>query len=263
MNQPLKILLLEDELSACQEIENYIKTRDDVILTRYTSDSQEAARILPEDNPDVVIVDLELHYGTGNGISFLMELNELPLAKRPYILVTTNNSSRTTHDAVRTLGADFILAKYENTYSAKYVVDFLVMMRQLIQKRSSSFGIQSTPDNIQISDRTIRETINRELDKIGISPKAVGYKYLSDAIFIKTKDLDANIYSEICPQYNKSDASIERAIQNAINRAWRVGDPDELLHLYTARISAERGVPTVMEFIFYYATLFRTNFNIL
>lgn len=54
-------------------------------------------------------------------------------------------------------------------------------------------------------------------------------------------------------KYKKSDASIERAMQNAINRAWRTSDIDDLLTYYTARIQSQKGVPTIMEFIFYYA----------
>ena len=53
--------------------------------------------------------------------------------------------------------------------------------------------------------------------------------------------------------YKKSDASVERAMQNAINRAWRVSDIEELLTHYTAKIHSEKGVPTTLEFVYYYA----------
>jgi len=267
MNQPLKILLLEDDPITREQVENYIENKEDVILTHSTANSQEAVLFVEQDRPDAVIIDLELHYGSGNGLEFLGAVDELALDYHPYLLVTTNNSSQTTHEAARALGADFILAKYEDTYSAKYVIDFLLMMRQLIHKRSSS------PSQLQIrqselvppspaSDRTIREEVNKALNSVGISPKAVGYQYLSDCIILKAKDMTTNVYAEICPIYHKSDASVERAMQNAINRAWRTSDPEELLQAYTARVNSDRGVPTVMEFIYYYATVMRTKLYI-
>ena len=59
--------------------------------------------------------------------------------------------------------------------------------------------------------------------------------------------------------YKKSDASVERAMQNAINRAWRHSDIEELLAHYTARIRSEKGVPTTLEFVFYYANKIKTD----
>ena len=43
------------------------------------------------------------------------------------------------------------------------------------------------------------------------------------------------------------------AMANAINKAWKTSDPDDLYKYYTARIDLDRGSPTVSEFIFYYA----------
>ena len=62
-----------------------------------------------------------------------------------------------------------------------------------------------------------------------------------------------NIYCILSEKYNKSKESIERAMQNAINRAWQTNNPKELSKYYTARIRSDRGVPTLMEFVHYYA----------
>ena len=42
-------------------------------------------------------------------------------------------------------------------------------------------------------------------------------------------------------------------MQNSINRAWSNQNPEELCKHYTAVINYERGVPTLTEFIYYYA----------
>ncbi len=268
MTKEISILLLEDEPEECLAIENCISTQEQVTLIGCTSNVSEALELLKSNCPDAVIIDLELHKGGGNGLQFLSAVKQLNMPTRPYLLVTTNNSSQTTHEAARNMGADFIMTKYESDYSAEYVIDFLLMMNGINGKLATTNSpaasniipisagkskTSPTTDNIDL-----RIIVQEALNLVGISPKSVGYLYLTDAILIKIYNHDANIYNELGPKYKKSDASIERSMQYAINRAWRVNDPEDLLKYYTARIHSERGVPTIMEFVYFYATNLRT-----
>ncbi len=281
MNETIKILILEDDAEEREQFEQCTKDRKDASIIGCTADAEDALKIAQKENPDAIIIDLELHNGSGNGLQFLSDLGKLPLKNPPYLLVTTNNSSRTTHEAARALGADFILTKYEKDYSASYVVDFLKMMHTTIHAAAQSKA-ESTPvlpkitpskesvrkdneDYISVYDvpeSDLMKFIREELIQIGISPKAVGFQYLADAVLIKLKDSNTNLYTILGPKYKKSDPSIERAMQYSINRAWRTGDPYELLTLYTARINSERGVPTIMEFVYFFVSKAQNHFKI-
>ena len=92
-----------------------------------------------------------------------------------------------------------------------------------------------------------------ELDLIGVNTKSVGYKYLIDAIKIVMDSPSPNICGVIAKKYGKTDSSVERAVQNAINRAWNTSPLEDLQRYYTAHISSAKGVPTLTEFIHYYA----------
>ena len=253
-NQILTILLIEDDKTACQKLSKYIEKFDDIKLLGITPNAEEGVFMVQSMLPDVVILDIELHGGTGNGIMFLAMLNANNPAKRPYILITTNNSSKVTYETVRNLGADFIMAKAKSDYSAQYVIEFLRMMQHTILNSRSLSVEDLPPENIYEKDTTsyVRK-INKELDQIGINPRNIGYRYLSDAILMIMKDSAANVYKQLATDYKKSDASIERAMQNAINRAWRLSSIEDLLSHYTARIHSEKGVPTTLEFVHYYA----------
>jgi len=254
MEKELTVLLIEDDMIACDQIEKYVDLYDEIHLAAVTNNSKDALELTKYHIPDAVILDLELHHGGGNGLLYLQGLSELCLTHIPFILVTTNNSSSVTLEYARKLGADFILAKYESGYSAKYVVDFLREMRDVIHtKRASqpnSMPISGSPES---HERKLRQRIQRELDWVGINPKSVGYRYLIDAIAAIYHKPEINIASTIAASYQKSDSSVERAMQNAINSAWRHTAIEDLLKHYTARIHSERGVPTNMEFIYYYA----------
>lgn len=133
----LTVLLIEDDKFACEEIHDYIDQFDDICLVNITDDANEALDMVKYYVPDVIILDLELHEGGGNGLLFLSKIHDIALDKLPYILITTQNTSNVTLDAARQLGADFILTKYEKDYSFQKPVELLRLMKNAIQRHSS------------------------------------------------------------------------------------------------------------------------------
>lgn len=254
MERELNVLLIEDDTSVCKRFAEYSDLTEGISIIAVTNNSHRALELVNEYLPDAIILDLELNLGKGNGVLFLKELHSLPLPFKPYILVTTNNSSAITYDYVRQLGADFIMSKHQDDYSEKNALEFLKMMKNMIQNNiKNKHSEQSASESLIQKDKRILRLIDIELNHIGISPKAVGYKYLTDAILFVVKGQTNNLCASIGSKYGKTDSSVERAMQNAINSAWRSNDIDELLKHYTARINSDRGVPTVTEFIYYYA----------
>lgn len=253
MDRILSVLVIEDEELTSREVVDCIEKDEGLKLAAATNNSHEALELVRMHLPNVIILDLELHYGGGNGILFLHELHKMELELPPYILVTTHNMSDVTLEQVRKLGADFILTKYETGYSAQYVIDNINLMRHGIRQKNISKGLE-IPISPAEKDRKLITRIQREMDLIGIKPNAVGYKYLVDAIFLTYKGERGNISKMLAPKYRKTDKSIERAMQNAIKQAWVTNDVEELLKHYTARVSIDRGAPTLTEFICHYAT---------
>lgn len=253
MERELNILLIEDDTDTCRNFAEYIDTRSDVVLTGVTNNSYRALELVKEGAPDAVILDLELNEGQGNGLLFLKELKSLSLPFKPYILVTTNNSSATTYHFARNTGADFIMSKHQEDYSEKRAVDFLCMMKQTIQGTRNISDPAKQEELPSPSNKQLLRLISLELDNVGISPKAIGYTYLSEAILLVLQGQPHNICGTLAKQYKKTDSSVERAMQNAINKAWRTTDIEDLLKYYTARINSDKGVPTLTEFIHHYA----------
>lgn len=252
MDRILQILIIEDDERACMDLKNALEEYDDMCLAATTNNSNDALELTKYHLPDIVILDLELHEGGGNGFMYLQGLANLSLVPLPYILITTSNPSPVTHQIARDLGADFILTKTEEGYSPRYVAEMVHLMKDSImkaKKEAGTFEIESP----QARDRRLRKRILRELDLIGINPKHSGYKYLVDAILIIYEKPERNLCATLGTQYKKTPFSIERAMQNAINYAWNHTDIEDLTTHFTARISSEKAVPTVTEFVYYYA----------
>ena len=250
----LTILLIEDEPTECAEIIQYIEQTEDAKLIAVTNTVDGALKYAQDCLPDAIILDLELHKGGGNGIQFLQELRNLNPKPFPYILVTTNNTSSVTHESSRRLGADFLMVKSQRGYSAQGAVDFLRALKEAIfetqKRRNFSSNQADSPDQVR---KRLIQRVSAEIDRVGVSPKATGRKYLLDGILLIVGGLTSGICTEIGKMYAKTDASVERAMQNAINVAWRKTDIEDLQKYYTARIGSAKGVPTVTEFLHHYA----------
>ena len=249
----INLIIVEDDNNTIEEYKAGIKCFDNFYLAATTSSSSEALEKVKEYSPHAVILDLELHKGSGNGLMFLKELSALNLKNKPFILVVTNNISSVTHSIARNLGADFVITKNQSDFSCKMVLEFLssVAASALTSDINSPDAAKAA---VSISYReTMKEKISTELDLIGISPKLKGRQYLADAIEITCKQRVPNLCSIIAKKYSKTDASVERAMQTAINHAWRNTDIESLERYYTTYINPQKGVPTVMEFIYYYS----------
>ena len=259
MQRPLSILLVEDEPTECQEMIQYMESTEKIQIIGVTNNTDKALEYVRESLPDAIILDLELHKGFGNGIMFLEELKEMRMDNPIYVLVTTNNISSITHDGARRMGADFIMVKTQEDYSAKGVVDFLLSLKNVIQsnrKFAADFDIENSSEQKQ---QRITNRIITELDRIGIPPSAVGRKYLVDCIMLIITEQTNELYTAISKKYSKTEGSVERAMQLAIEKAWKTSDIEDLEKYYTARIQSVKGMPTTKEFIYHYAEKIKNN----
>lgn len=255
MDKIMKILLVEDDAIACQEIICEIdKQFDDFSLIGVTNNSEKALTYVYDSKPDAVILDLELHQGGGTGFDFLKAIKFLSSLDKPFILVTTNNISTLSHTVARELAADFIMTKNQENYSAASVLNFLKITKSVILEKRirNNETAYSTISNEQYLKR-LNCRVCAELDKIGINPRVIGYKYLTDAIILVIQDNSQNLTVQIGNKHKKTSTSVERAMQNAINHTWVKSDINVLLSQYTASISSDKGVPTITEFTHFYA----------
>ncbi len=250
MDTTLSILIVEDDKLSCDELTRCIAQYEDLQVCAVCSSSTEAETQARYHLPNVIILDLELHHGGGNGLMFLDHLLANPLSVDPFILVTTNNMSRIVLDQAKALGADFTLTKYEEGYCTQYVIDNIRMLRNAILRKNTTRRVSvGSPAS---EEQLLRNRIYREMDLIGIKAKAKGYNYLVDAIFLILTGNDGNLSRTLAQKYNKTTTSIERAMQNAIKQAWTTSCIEDLLQNYEAKIRPEKGYPTMMEFIYYY-----------
>lgn len=254
----MSLLLIEDNINDCIMFENYLKQRNDVKLLAITNSDIEGLELIKKYSPDAIILDIELHKGTGNSTSFnLIEtLSNMNFKIRPKIIVTTVVTSNTVYDYLHEKGVDLIFYKKQPSYSAETIINTLLLLNNYKEKTISSGIFESTTNSTDLEEK-FSDMINNELDLIGIGLHLQGRKYLHDAIYFVINQNDENekitVNQFLVNKYKRSSSTISRAMQNAILHAWRRSCLEDLEKYYTAKINYETGIPTPTEFVYYYA----------
>ena len=253
----MKLLLIEDDTIEYNKFRELAQRRNDIEFIGITNSATEAIKYVRKYMPEGIILDLELHYGEGDGFQFLQGLKKLKLSVRPKVVVTTNVCSGSVYDYLHEQKVDFIFYKKQEKYSVEHVINTLLLLKDYKDEnvKNNSLNIPEEDNQEEIS-KMISERINTELDLIGVSTHLQGRKYLHEAILyllMNTNNAEKiSIIQHLSSKYKKASSTISRAMQNAILHAWRISAPDDIEEHYKARINYETGVPTPMEFIYYY-----------
>ena len=183
-------------------------------------------------------------------MDFLSNLKRLKLNYEPIVIVTTHVNSKRTYEILHRSGVDLILYKDHPQYSCNLVLNHFINLRKISIERSAS----SVEDILKENKDKISDCINHELGLIGITSNLKGRKYIHDAILylIQNEDSDVNVIKYLTSIHKKSATTVTNGIQNAIYHAWRTSPIEELTKYYTARVNYETGIPTTMEFLYYY-----------
>ena len=250
---PMKILVIEDDISDCNACLKAAKDRKDIEIVAVTDSDIEGLRILKNKKPEGIILDLELNNssdGNTDALGFIKSIKKLNLQYKPIVIVTTHVTSQRTHSILHKDGADLILVKDHPRFSYNQVFNNFINYRE----EKPEITVNDIEQIYEDEEKRIQKQLDRELDLIGLSPKMKGRNYVYDAILylIHNEDTEINIMEVVAQKHKKSVNTIINGIQNAISKAWAYSAIEDLEENYTAIVNHETGVPTPMEFIYYY-----------
>ena len=252
-NKPMKILIIEDDVKDCEAFIKCAKERNDIEIVAITDSDVEGLKLVKSKRPEGIVLDLELnnsYNGSIDSLDFLSDLKKLNLSYEPIVIVTTHVNSKRTYDILHRNGVDLILYKDNPKYSSEHVLNNFINLRKV----DFNYKMPSVEETIENEEKRISNLINDELELIGVTSKLKGREYIHDAILYLIQDDSnkINVIQYLVNKYKKSSTTINNGIQNAIIYAWRITPPDDLIKYYTARINLDTGIPTPMEFIYYY-----------
>ena len=119
----MKILIVEDDKAAVEAIKDAMSYTEGMQVVGTTDSATQGLKLVEAVKPHAIILDLELN--EGDGLNFLKNLSTLMLNYKPFVLVTTNTTSKTVHDIVRNNGGDFIYTKNTLNYNPHALISIL------------------------------------------------------------------------------------------------------------------------------------------
>ena len=89
----MKILIVEDDKAAVEAIKDAMSYTEGMQVVGTTDSATQGLKLVEAVNPHAIILDLELN--EGDCLNFLKNLSTLMLNYKPFVLVTTNTTSKT------------------------------------------------------------------------------------------------------------------------------------------------------------------------
>ncbi len=241
MENSIKVLLVDDNREFCEILKDYFEGQDDCAISGIAHNGHEALKMLDQDIPDVMILDLIMPQLDGIGV--LEQLNTEYEERPKVIILTAFGQEETTRRAVE-LGANYYILK---------PFDLEVLGNRVRQLANGTTGAQIL--NFHPRTRNLDVEVTNLIHQMGVPAHVRGYQYLRDAIIFVIKEMTLlgavtkELYPMIAEKYNTTPSRVERAIRHAIELAWDRGNVELMNKVFGYTIDVERGKPTNSEFI--------------
>jgi DNA-binding NarL/FixJ family response regulator len=192
----IKVSIIEDKTDLRTALEQIVEMSDDFKLTSSYTNGEDAIVYLPIDNPDVVLMDINL--GGISGIEAVAELKKTaPDIK--FMMCTVYEENEKIFDALRAGASGYILKKTPPTKLLEAIKELYnggaPMSSQIAAKVVMAF--QGTKHNQQSEENvaSLSTLSTREKEILDQLSKGLLYKEIAAALFISQETVRKHVYN--------------------------------------------------------------------
>lgn len=251
MNDPIKLLIVDDNVQLCQNLQDYFSSQSGIEVVATAQDGLTALEYVKQYDIDIMLMDMIIPRLDGFGI--MESLNTHDFKTIPEIIVI---SALGNEDVIRRS------SEYGASYFMMKPLD-IDMLNKRIQELCGNRVYKKQPTINQSASPIQRVPQNRSLDEkitsiflvIGIPAHIKGYHFLREAIKMMYENPDIinsitkELYPGIAERFNTSASKVERAIRHAIEVAWTRGKIENINQIFGFNIYTKNDKPTNGEFI--------------
>ena len=255
------VAIAEDNGEMMQYIGEGLGT-DEFHIVGKVSDGKSLYRLVKEQKPDVVVLDLILPQL--DGLSVMDRMRKDPeITKYPEVIVVSSISDARISEQAFQLGAAYYILK---PFDRENLVERIRMLRKpsmtpkaINHTRPVKRTAVTTPvvNEVpqQLSSVDLERRITQVIHELGVPAHIKGYQYLREAIYMTVMDVELMnsvtkiLYPDIAKKYQTTASRVERAIRHAIEVAWTRGRLETIEELFGYTVNAGKGKPTNSECI--------------
>ncbi len=240
MDKRTSVLIADNSEEFCTTLTAALQRTDRFTVAGTATDGEQAALLLEERRPDILVLDLML--AKRDGLSLLKSISGWD--RRPAVVATSGFMTDYVASAAASLGVAYLMLKPCDTQA---LVDRLEELR-------FDAGRPALPRR-PVQTQSIEALVTGIIHEIGVPAHIKGYQYLREAIIIAVNDMDVInaitkvLYPQVAKTFQTTPSRVERAIRHAIEVAWDRGDLDTLQRFFGYTVSNTKGKPTNSEFI--------------
>ncbi len=240
-----KIILTDDSKDLLLQLENELKTFDDIQVVKTHTKGKDLLDTLKTEVVDVLLLDL--YISEIDGLEVLKTINSSEVHNKPKNIIMTAafGNSKIMSEASR-LGADYFLIK---PYDAKSVLNTVEFLSSYTEGNTGIINLNSA------KGISLDMEITSLLHEVGVPAHIKGYLYLREAITRVYHDMELLgsitkvLYPEVAKKYKTTSSRTERAIRHAIEVAWNRGNVNVISEIFSYTINYNKSKPTNSEFI--------------
>ena len=240
MEHTTTVFIADSAEDFCTGLTAALQRADGFRVLGSASDGEQAIRMIAEQKPDILVLDLMLP--KKDGIAVLKAA--AAMERKPITLATSVFITEYVSTAAANLGARYLMLK---------PCDMAALVERLEEIRGGEnlrYSVPRRPDKTSIEGM-----VTNIIHEIGVPAHIKGYQYLREAIIIAVNDMDVInaitkvLYPQVAKTFGTTPSRVERAIRHAIEVAWDRGDLDTLQRFFGYTVSNTKGKPTNSEFI--------------
>lgn len=246
-----KLLIADDDREYVSSLKNVIENATCFSEVLCSYDGAEAADMIEEALPDVVVLDMIMP--NLDGIGVLERIAAMDAADRPVVVIVSAIMNDAIASRAIALGAEYFMRK---PIDLKILAERIEMFANKVDEDGEpKASVQLVEKKQKLSDKDIEIMVTDIIHEIGIPAHIKGYQYLRYAIIMVANDIEIinsitkSLYPTVAQAFNTTPSRVERAIRHAIEVAWDRGDTDVLNSFFGFTIANSKGKPTNSEFI--------------
>lgn len=244
------VVVAEDNPIFAEMFRKEIEKTKDMQLVGIANNGKDAVKLVLENQPDILILDVILPQLDGAGVANAIKQSNIE--KQPVIIAISSFLGEAFIEQIKNAGVEYFMCR-EISY------DIILERARSYVKQSHSYHVDGVdtilPKREEGTEPDYYQAVTMLLHNIGIPANLKGYEYLRRAVMLSIEDSTALsgitkfLYPKIAYENKTSPSNIERAIRHAIEVSYDRSDSRVYVKLFKPIVNKRKGRPTNSEVI--------------
>ena len=253
MKRDIRILIVEDDNFEARAMEAFFANVNGYRVVGIADNVDEAAELVKDQKPDVVILDFTLKGSIGSDLVEDIRTDEDIL--QPYIIAFPAILDRAKRDVLMSKGVNEVLLKGDITNNPKMIYRYIRDYYPAYLKETQQESKLDLPVITKTEEKgRLTKRITSDMERMGITSNYKGFHHILYIIEVSVANKEnfpklEKFYKEIAGKEGVAPDSVNKRIKKVIERAFSTDFHGITKEVYNPEFGKSRSKPTNSQFI--------------